>query len=128
MSTDFAIEYCGDYLHVRLADNYEITPEGMRRFWSELRAACAQTKCNCVLSEGVVAKRRMITLDAFESGAQATKSCVGLKLACVFYGYVPDELTRFFQTVGANRGARLECFSCVEEALKWLDVTENEKK
>ncbi len=48
MSTDSTLENRGKYIHVRLAANYEITPEAMAKFWPAIAAACKKYKCRRV--------------------------------------------------------------------------------
>lgn len=45
-----------------------------------------------------------------------------MSVACCFYGYAPDQQTRFFMDVSQNRGVRIEFFAEREAALRWLGV------
>ncbi|MBI3562896.1 MAG: hypothetical protein HY080_14395 [Gammaproteobacteria bacterium] len=121
MSMEFTIEYRGDYLYVLVGKSYEITPVSMGMFWPAITQACEQYQCWRVLSEGIITARRMSTVDAFNSALQAASNAQ-LTLACCFHGYQPDELTEFFKTVAYNRGVRIEFFSNLEQAYRWLGV------
>lgn len=123
MSTSYTLEFVGDYIHVKLDAGYEITPQGMRDFWPAIAAAVKQHNCHRVLAEGTIASRRLDTLHAFQSADLASQAIVGLSLACCFYAYVPDELSEFFKTVAANRGFRVEFFTDLQAALRWLGVS-----
>ena len=124
MSTDFTLEYRGDYLLVTHPPGYEITPEGMRRFWAAIAVASRTYDCRRVLAEGEVVRRKLKTTDALHSGVQASESVMGLTMAVCFEGYEPDEMTEFFVNVAANRGARVRFFSDREQAMAWLGVRE----
>lgn len=123
-SGDFTIIFRGSYIHVLMADNFEITPEGNRKVWEATAEACRQYDCFKVLSEGNVQSRRLKAFDAFKSGTQASE-IRGLQNACLFYNYKTDDVTEFFKTVAANRGVRIEFFTDKKTALKWLGVEEN---
>lgn len=123
LCTEFEIIFRGDYLHVLLAQNYEITPEGMQKFWSEIQNVCRKYKCYKVLSEGKIHSRKLTGWDAYNSGSQAGE-IRGLRIACLFYNYHPDETSDFFKTVAANRGTKVEFFTKKSTALKWLGITE----
>jgi hypothetical protein len=122
MSTDFTLEFRGNCVHVRLAADYEITPEGMARHWSALIAFSKEHNCTRVLSEGINPRGRMGTTDAYDSATQAAAGGLISKVACFWEGYVPDELTRFFETVASNRGLSVRFFSTRTEALRWLEA------
>lgn len=122
MGTDYILELHGDYLHVKLSEGYDITPEGIQKQWSEIIEVCKQTNCRRVLAEGIIAKRSMTTVDAFQSGDTLAKPGLGLSVALCLYGHTPDDLSRFFENVAANRGARVKFFSNKSEALRWLGI------
>lgn len=122
MGIEYAIASRGEYVHVQLDYGYEITPEAASRFWPDLAAACAKSRCQRVLVEGQAIERRMTTANAFKSGTDAARSVPGLSLAVCLYDYVLDELTTLFKTVAGNRGARVEFFSDRAEALRWLGL------
>lgn len=124
-STDFEIDFRGSYIHVRLADNYEINAAGMEKMWLETAAACQKFNCNKVLSEGNIRSRKLKAWDAFSSGSQASV-IPGMRHACLFYNYQPDDMTEFFQTVTLNRGSYIEFFTDKARALKWLGVETDE--
>jgi len=75
-----------------------------------------------VLIEGTVAARRMGNMDSFGAGALAGSMLTGVSLACCFYGYAPDDQSRFFRDVAQNRGVRVDFFNEREAALRWLGV------
>ena len=122
MNTNFTMEFCGAYIHVRLTSGYEISSESMYRLWTDLAEFIRMYKCHRVLSEGLMPSRRMNMAGAFISGEQISQSVSGLLMACYFEGYQPDELTEFFKTVARNRGASIEFFSDREKAFQWLGI------
>ncbi len=125
LSTDFEIIFRGSYIHVLLAKNYEITPQGLEKIWKATAAACEKHNCSKVLSEGNIHSRKLKAWDAYSSGSQASE-IPGLRHACLFYNYKPDDITEFFKTVTSNRGSYIEFFTDKAKALEWLGVGENE--
>lgn len=123
MSTDFKLTPHADYLHVALAPGYEIDPGGVSELMKSLSDVCARQGQRRVLVEGTVAARRMATMDSFAVGALAGSMLAGVSLACCFYGYKPDDKSRFFKDVAQNRGVRVEFFGERDEALRWLGVS-----
>jgi len=124
LSTDFEIIFRGSYIHILLADTYEITPPGVEKMWQATIEACRKYNCNKVLSEGNIHARKLKAWDAYNSGSQGSE-IPALRHACLFYNYQPDDMSEFFKTVSANRGTSIEFFKSKSEALKWLGVEEN---
>ena len=122
LNSDFEMVFRGEYLHILHPPNYEITSEGMKKLWTTLVEACQTHQCTKVLAEGKVYLRKMNAGEAYSSGTTAA-TIPRLRLACLFYDYVPDDLTAFFKMVSSNRGVAVEFFTKKEDALKWLDVT-----
>ena len=117
MSTNFSLEFNGKYVHIIHPPGYEITPESQDKLWKELSQAFA---------EGPTQKRKMRSMDAFQSGSQASQSIPGLMLAIYIKGYIPDETTKFFINVAYNRGARIEFFNDKKKALQWLGIKDTD--
>ena len=126
MSTDFSLEFNGKYIHIVHSPDYEITPESNDTMWKALSEACKKYKCLKVFAEGPTQKRKLSSLDAFQSGSQASQSIPGLKLAICIYEYKPDETTKFFTDVAYNRSAFIEFFSDKQKALDWLGIKDSE--
>lgn len=125
MSDDFSIEFNGKYIHIIHSPDYEISPESNEKMWKELSQACNKYKCLKAFAEGPTQKRRITSLDAYQSGAQAAESIPGLKLAICIYEYTPDETTEFFKNVAYNRGVHIEFFKDKKKALAWLGIKED---
>ncbi|MGB5218687.1 MAG: hypothetical protein WBN66_10355 [Smithella sp.] len=126
MSSDFSLEFNGKYIHIIHAPGYEISPESNEKLWKELSQACKKHNCLKVLAEGSSQKRRVTTMDAYESGAKASESIPGLKLAICIYEYTTDATTEFFKNVAYNRGVRIEFFKDKKKALAWLGIKDTE--
>lgn len=122
MSADFSLEFNGKYIHIIHAPDYEISPESNDKMYKELSQACKKYKCRKVLAESSSQKRRISSMDAYQSGVQASESIPGLTLAICIYDYTPDETTQFFKNVAYNRGAQIEFFSDKQKALDWLGI------
>jgi hypothetical protein len=120
MSTDYTLKLRKNYLHVKLPKDYEITPEGVQRQWTEIFDICRKNNCKRVLCEGKISKRSMKTMDAFQSAVNFADSGLGLSLAFCFYDYTPDDISQFFINVAENRGARVKFLSNKSHALRWL--------
>lgn len=125
LSSDFEITFRGSFIHVQLADNFEITPSGLEKIWKATAEACQNYNCNKVLSEGFIRSRKLKAWDAFNSGSQASE-IPSLRNACLFYNYKPDDLTEFFKTVSYNRGSYIEFFTDKKLAMKWLGIETDE--
>ena len=128
MTTNFTLEFHGNYIRVQHPEDYEITPKGQYQLWTAIAEACKKYNCRRVLAESPAPpKRSMSTMDAFRSAEKAMQSAPGLSMACCFPGYKPDETTELFKTAAFNRGVRIEFFSKREEALNWLRVDQAEQ-
>ena len=126
MSIDITLEFNGKYIHISHPPDYEITPESVKKLWTELSQACRKYNCLKVLAEGYAPKREIRTMDAFDSGSQASQFMPGLTMAICFQEYAPDEITKYFTDVAYNRGAHIKFFTNREEALQWLGITDAE--
>jgi hypothetical protein len=122
LSTDFELFFRGSYIHILLAENYEITPAGVEKMWKATAEACRKYNCSKVLSEGNIHSRKLKAWDAYSSGSQASE-IPAARHACLFYNYQPDDMSEFFKTVSSNRGITIEFFKNKDEALKWLGIT-----
>lgn len=127
MKSGYTFEFTGNYVHLNHSDDFVVNPQTIRRLWDDLAEFCNENGCKKVLAEGKVFKRKMTTVEAFESGNAVGKKILGLWLACVFPEYQPDETTDFFKTVAKNRGVRVEFFQNRQDALEWLNVNEEIK-
>jgi hypothetical protein len=120
MSTNFTIDFCGDYIYVRHAAGVEITPESIAQLWSQLSVGCKLYRYRRVLIEGKIVWRKMNWLTAYSSAIQTMNIIQGLRVAYCFENYTEDELTGFFKMVASNRGVEIEFFSDRQKALYWL--------
>ena len=113
------ITFCENYLHIMHPDNFVLLSEAIEGLWQNLYKACAAYHCNRVLNEGPVDLSQLRAFDSYTAGSHAGE-IEGLRMACLFYDYEPDERAEFFKAVAANRGAQVEFFTDREDALKWL--------
>jgi hypothetical protein len=119
------ITFHDGYLHITHPENFVVLSEEIEGLWQNLAEACRAFGCNRVLNEGNVDLSKLKSYDTYIAGSQAG-GIRGLRMACLFYGFEPDEQSEFFKTVASNRGAKVEFFRDRAEALKWLGVTEGE--
>jgi hypothetical protein len=122
MSTGSTLKLHKDYLHVKLPQDYEVTPEAVQRQWEEIFDVCRKNNYRHVLIEGKISKRSLKTIDAYELAANLAHSGLILQLAFCFYDYTPDDISQFFVNVAQNRGAKVKFFSNKSDALRWLGV------
>ena len=122
MSTDFTLEPCQGYVHVRLAPAYALTVASMSRLWSELRAFSQVHGCRSILCEGVNPKRAMSAGEIYQSGQSLSQELLGFQVACYWEGYQIDQLTDLLKDVARNRGVIIQFFASRDEALHWLGV------
>lgn len=125
MSTHFKLTPHADYIHVELAADYELKPDGTTQLIHAISEACARQAHRRVLIEGTIARRAMGMMDSFSLGSLVGSMLPGGSVACCFYGYAPDQQTAFFKDVSQNRGVRIEFFAEREAALRWLGVGRN---
>ncbi len=120
MSAEFTIDLAGDHVRTRLADGFELTPENVSRHWTALMDFCARHHCWRVLSEATRPRRLLSAIDVYDAGVSIARTGAGLRIACIWEGYTPDDLTAFFQNVTGNRGITVRWFTDRDEALGWL--------
>jgi hypothetical protein len=116
------VEFLGDHIHIDHGSGLTIDPAAMRDLWAFFGDLCREHDCGSILVEAEIPKRKMGTIDAFESGVEAAEIYPGLSVAICFYNYEPDEMTDLFVTSARNRGARVKFFEDKETALRWLGV------
>jgi hypothetical protein len=122
MDEDFSIQCLPDYLLVEHPSEIDLSVEVINKFWTALKAACKSTSHKHVLCAGRIARRTLKMLDIFDTASMAGRVALGLKMACVFENYTPDERTALFKMVALRHGAIVEFFSSREEAITWLSV------
>jgi hypothetical protein len=122
VSTDFKLTLHPQYVHVELAADYEIRPEGTTQLILSIADVCSRQGQRRVLIEGTIGRRSMGTMDSFGLGSLMGSMLAGVSIACCFYGYAPDGQTRFFMDVSQNRGVKVEFFKDRDAALRWLGV------
>lgn len=98
MSTDFKLTPHADYVHVELAPDYEIKPDGTTQLTHAISDVCARQGQRRVLIEGTIARRSMGTMDSFGFGSLVGSMLAGMSLACCLYGYAPTSRPSFSGT------------------------------
>lgn len=122
MSTDFRLTPHAEYIHVELAADYVLKPDGTTQLIHAISDVCARQAQRRVLIEGTIARRNMGMMDSFSLGSLVGSMLPGGSVACCFHGFAPDQQTQFFKDVSQNRGVRIEFFPSREAALRWLGV------
>jgi hypothetical protein len=126
MDTPFHLEVHPTYLHLKYPSGFVISPETSGETWNTVGNLCRQYGCTKVLIEGESPERHLDTMSAFESGRLLAENVVGVTLAVCLRGHEFDELSAFFKTVAQNRGVKIEFFTNLDEARRWLDVDTGE--
>jgi hypothetical protein len=119
---DVVISFHDGYLHITHPDNFVLLSKDLDALWQNLFEACRQYKSNRVLNEGNIDLSKLRAFDSYSAGTKAGE-IEGLRMACLFPDFEPDERAEFFKTVASNRGAMVEFFTDRRVALKWLGVS-----
>jgi len=114
------VEFNGEFIHIKHRPGFEITSKSMETLWTMVGERCIEHECTKVLVQAVSPTRSLDTMDAFDSGIQASKASRKLKVALCFENYQTDETSDFFKTVARNRGAWIEFFPDFDSASAWL--------
>lgn len=122
MDPPLELEVHSDHLHIKLSPDMVIDAGSTQDLWEYVGNACAEHGHSKVLIESAARERRMDMTTAFDSARTLAKHTSGLTVAFCFHNLKFDELTTFFKTVAQNRGAKVEFFSDLGEAAKWLGV------
>lgn len=123
MEVEMLVEFRGDHIYIRHGTEMEINPDSMTLLWQKIGQLCRQYSCGKILIEGTSPKRRMDTINAFESGVEAAEVYPDLWIALCLHDYEPDEISDLFVTAARNRGARVKFFSSIGPVLRWLGVS-----
>jgi hypothetical protein len=126
MDSPFELDVHPTYLHIKQPNGYVISAESSGEIWTVVAELCDRYGRNKVLIEASKPERQLDTMSAFESGRILAENTVGLSIAICFHDYEFDDLSSFFKTVAQNRGVKVEFFSNVDDALRWLDVDTGE--
>ena len=126
MDDAFQSEIQPAYVHLRFPDGCVCSAESVAEVWSAVSRLCEEHSRNKILIEARRPECRLDTMSAFESGRALAEKAIGLSIAVCLYEYEFDELTTFFKTVVQNRGVKIEYFTDVDAALRWLDVHSGE--
>jgi hypothetical protein len=105
-------------MHVRVAGVFPVALlQQAGNSFQPLIEACEQANCRIALIDARELKIDLDTMAIFRAGVDAAMaSRLGLRLAFVAR---EENLDSFFEDVVINRGARVEVFTEIEDALKW---------
>jgi hypothetical protein len=126
MDAAFDITIHPTYLHINHPPGFVIDPAALDKLWAIISQLSREHDRKKVLIEATSPTRQLDTMGAFDSGRVLAENMAGLTIAVCLRDYRFDDLTTFFKTVAQNRGVRIEFFSELDEALKWLDVDTGE--
>ena len=108
-----------DVMHVRVAGTFpKAILESKGNIFQPLIEACEQANCRIALIDLRELQVDINTLEVFRAGVDAAlASRLGLRLAFVAR---EETLDPFFENVVTNRGARVEVFTEMEDAMRWV--------
>jgi hypothetical protein len=121
MSFQLTIDRRPNYLHVKVTGVN--SPQTVRGYFAEVRAACERDHCPNVLIEEQLEGPRLSLLEVFQLVSEGSQS-VWPKVHRIAYvdvngppvgGHMP-----FAETVAVNRGAQVRVFADVAAAENWL--------
>jgi hypothetical protein len=110
------IEDRGSYIFVKFNEPFQL--DRLLKLMDEVAEACRETGCGKVLVDLREMPGRISAMDRFQMGVYGSK--LFQKLAKVAVVYRKEEINRFAETVGMNRGLHARIFSDIEEARAWL--------
>lgn len=114
------IEKRDGYVHVIYDEPY--AKSVLIDLMKEAHDKCTEFGTNVLLVELSSMPGIISTLDRFELGIQGTLIFRGgYKIAVV---YRKEEINRFAENVGVNRGLNTRVFDDLQEAMKWLGINE----
>lgn len=111
------------YLFVKYAGPYQLNV--LLRLMDEVAEACLEMGHNKVLVDLREMPGKISTMDRFQLGVHGSERF--RKTAQVAVVYRGEEINRFAETVGLNRGIHARIFSDIEEAQVWLGVEDAAK-
>lgn len=126
MGLPFELTVYPDYLHITHPPRMIIDADSAQEIWGQIGQLCREHGKSKAVLETRGPELRLDTMAAFDSGRILAENTSGLTIALCFYDYEFSDLTTFLKTVAQNRGVRLEFFSEMGAALKWLGVTTGE--
>jgi len=112
------IENKGEYLYIEYMEPY-----GLKSFialMKEVAEACRQQNIHKVLVDVRGMTGRISFMERFQLGAEGAEIFRGV--AQVGIAYRKEEINRFAETVGVNRGAHVRIFGDIEETMEWLEI------
>lgn len=122
MAYSFSVTRKPNYLHVIVTG--ENTPEHVRRYLSEVAAACTRYQCWRVLIEENLSGPSLPVAEVFFLAAEGSRS-VAPGVNRIAYVDVNPEHDRgtldFAETVAVNRGVNVKRFAKVEDAEIWIN-------
>ncbi|HXY70825.1 MAG TPA: hypothetical protein VEH62_15390 [Gemmatimonadales bacterium] len=121
MAYDLRLEFRGDYLVASVSgDN---TPQDVREYLAEIRAACETRGCSRVLVEENLSGPSLGTMDIYGIAEGAGRNAAGAITRIAYLDVNPEHATRdmeFAANVAANRGLNVRVFTDRREAAEWL--------
>lgn len=117
----YRISFLSDHVLVERPAGYEVDPNRMPAFLTEMSAFCDKVSCRKVLVLGAETKVELSTLDIYDLGEQIAN--LHLKIAIVETHDASEDDECFLETVAFNRSSPLQFFETEDDAKHWLEVS-----
>jgi len=111
------IERRNGYLYVEYTEEYKL--EKFLSISREVLTICRNEQYSKVLVNILNMQGTLSPMQRFEAGVQGARMFRQIKIAVV---HRKEEITRFAEDVGVNRGLNGRIFSQMDKALEWLEV------
>ena len=112
------IQPLDNYLFVKYTEPFEL--DEFLALIREVADVCRNKSRARVLVDVSEMSGKMSTMDRFRLGVEG--AAIFRNLAQVAIVYRQQEMNRFAETVGINRGGRVRVFGDLDTAMKWLGV------
>ena len=111
------------YVHVQLFPRAQLTYDALIEQWESIADAALKEQYRKVLIEGEKPQRALSTTDIYRLGQHLMALDIrGFKIAFLFYEYVTDELSHFWETVTSNTGNSVAFFTDRAKTFAWLEI------
>jgi hypothetical protein len=111
------------FVHVQHLPRAKLTYDALIEQWQSIADVASKGQYRKVLIEGKKPQRALSTTDIYRLSQHLMAVGIrGFRIAFLFYEYVTDELSDFWETVTSNTGNSVAFFTDRAEAFTWLEI------